>query len=166
VIQDGTVIPDYHTHAHGHSAPYTRASALADITEVLQQSRPSAIYVTDQADTHADHAALHAMVEQAMRASSYRGAVFTFVVHGGPPWEWPWPRGATPQLPFQQRASGSLTYPVGIPWPPGVRVPLTEAEVTLKLRALGTYRSQWTMGLTHEFLSSFIKSQEIFWTGR
>ena len=49
----GPVMTDYHTRAHGRPAPYTRAAALADFEEVLRQSEPARIYVTDQADQHA-----------------------------------------------------------------------------------------------------------------
>jgi len=162
----GIVVPDYHTRAHGRAAPYTRAAVLADVVEVLQQSRPSAVYVTSAKDTHADHMAMHDLVKDAIAAIGYSGALSTFVVHSGPPWEWPWPQGSTPQLPFQQHTSGGTTYPVGAPWPPSVRVPLTSGEVAVKLRALGTYHSQWVLPHGHDLLASFIKSEEIFWTDR
>ncbi|WP_394827609.1 PIG-L deacetylase family protein [Pendulispora albinea] len=162
----GPVVPDYHASAHGQPASYTRAEALADLTEVLRQSHPSQVYVTDRNDAHPDHKATYELVKAAVEASGYKGAFFTFVVHSGPPLDWPWPQGATPQAPFQQHTANGHTYPLGVPWPPNVRVPMTVAESVLKANALAAHRSQWNLPSDRGLLGAFVKSEEIFWTGR
>ena len=60
----------------------------------------------------------------------------------------------------------NVTYPVGVPWPPGVRIPLTPDEAGTKLRALKEDRSQFVEQFDADLLESFIKSEEIFWTDR
>lgn len=81
----GTVIRDYHTLAHGHPAPYRRSSVLADLVEIIKARRPQEIYVTDEADTHADHRTAFRFVRDAANAAEYRGTLLSFVVHGPPP---------------------------------------------------------------------------------
>lgn len=78
----GTVIRDYHTLTHGRPAPYTRNAVLADLVEIIQARRPQEIYVTGEADTHADHRAAFRFVRDAAKAAEYRGKLFSFVVHG------------------------------------------------------------------------------------
>ncbi len=81
----GTVLRDYHTLAHGRPAPYVRSSVLADLVEIIKARRPKEIYVTDEADTHADHRTTFRFVRDAARAAAYPGTLFSFVVHGKPP---------------------------------------------------------------------------------
>jgi hypothetical protein len=88
--------------------------------------------------------------------------LLTFVVHSGP--GWPWPIGATPDLPFDSRTIGHTAYPVGVPWPPPVRIPLTTAESALKSRAIDANHSELESPIDWLFLESFVKSDEVFWT--
>ena len=81
----GTVIGDYHTLTHGRPAPYTRSAVLDDLVEIIRTRRPREIYVTDEADTHADHRMTFRFVRDAAKAADYRGKLFSFVVHGTPP---------------------------------------------------------------------------------
>jgi LmbE family N-acetylglucosaminyl deacetylase len=80
---------DYHSRAHGSPAPYTKASVLADVAEIIKACRPKEIYVTNDLDTHADHMASFHLVRAAARTAGYRGTLFTYVVHGRPPTESP-----------------------------------------------------------------------------
>lgn len=82
----GPVVSDYHSLTHGRPAPYLRARALGDIAEIIKRSRPKEIYVTSEADTHADHRASFWYVRDAARTAGYGGVLFTYVVHGT---EWP-----------------------------------------------------------------------------
>jgi hypothetical protein len=64
----------------------------------------------------------------------------TFVVHSGP--AWPRPLGPTPDSPFESRTIEGTTYPIGVSWPPPIRIPLTAAQSALKLQALEADHSQ------------------------
>ncbi|SRR5713226_5380129 len=160
----GPVELDYHTRAHGQPAAYTRPAALADIQEILKNSLPTQVLVTDPADQHPDHHATYDLVRDAIAAIGFRGELLTFVVHSGP--GWPWPIGPTPNLPFDSRTIGHTTYPIGVQWPPPIRIPLTATESTLKLRALDANRSELDSPIDRLFLESFVKSEEVFWAHR
>jgi LmbE family N-acetylglucosaminyl deacetylase len=159
----GPAQTDYHTLAHGQPAPYMRSSAIADIEEILRESRPDQVYVTDRADDHADHSAIYRLVRDAAAAAGYRGALLTFVVHSGSNECWPWPQGATPNSPLEPHTIAATTYPIGVPWPPPIRVALTPAQA-VKLQAIAMHESQ--CAIDGPYLESFVKSEEVFWTGR
>ena len=159
----GLAQADYHTAAHGHPAPYTRAAALADVEAILKDSMPAMVYMTDRADMHPDHRATYDLVHDAIAATGLAVQLRTFVVHGGLNQQWPWPVGATPGSPYESHTHGDVTYPEGVSWPPPVRVPLTAAQSSAKLDALEAHGSQWA--IDREYLGSFVKSEEIFWTG-
>ncbi len=156
----GPRVIDYHTRTHGRPAPYTQAGALADVEEVLRQSEPGRIYVTDQADQHPDHRATFKLVRDAIAGTGSRAQLLTYDVHGGQ--FWPWPLGPTPLNPLESDVVDGARYPIGLQWPPPIRVPLTEPESTIKLRALMAHRSQWSVD--RAYLESFVKSEEVFWT--
>ena len=160
----GPAHADYHTLAHGHSATYTQSSALTDVVEILRDSQPEVVYVTDRADDHPDHSAIFNLVRHAAADIGYMGDLLTFVVHSGPNECWPWPHGPTPHSPFEQQAIDGTTYPIGVPWPPPIRVPLTTAESALKLQAIAAHASQ--CAVDGQYLESFVKSEEVFWEQR
>jgi LmbE family N-acetylglucosaminyl deacetylase len=160
----GPVETDYHTLAHGRPAAYDYAAALADVEELLRKSKPRQVYVTDSADQHPDHQATYDLVRDAVAAVGFRGILLTFVVHSGP--GWPWPPGPTPDSPFDSRTIDGTTYPLGVPWPPSIRVPLTAAQSGRKLEALEANHSQMESPIDRLYLESFVKSEEVFWTGR
>jgi len=160
----GPVITDYHTLAHGRPAAYTRAAALADVEELVRESRPTQVYVTNSADQHPDHKATYDLVRAAIAAIGFRGIVLTFVVHSG--LGWPWPLGPTPDSPFESRTIGGTTYPIGVLWPPPIRTPLTEAQSALKLQVVDAYHSQLWSPIDRLYLESFVKSDEVFWTAQ
>jgi len=128
------------------------------------QSKPAEVYVTDRADDHADHQATYDFVIDAVVSTAYRGTLFTFVVHSGPNEDWPWPQGATPGSPFEAHPTNGATYPIGVSWPPPVRVPLTQDQSARKHQALAAHSSQWA--IDGSYLESFVKSEEIFWKER
>ncbi len=156
----GPVITDYHTRAHGRPAPYTRAGALADIEEVVRESAAERIYVTDHADQHPDHRTTFDLVRDAIAGVGYTVRLVTYDVHGGV--YWPWPARPTPLEPLESHVVDGATYPIGLQWPPPIRVPLSQHESALKLRALMAHRSQWNVD--RAYLESFVKSDEVFWT--
>lgn len=73
---------DYHSSIHGRPAPYTKASILGDIAEIIETHKPAEIYVTHDMDSHRDHKASFYFVRDAARQTGYRGTFLTYVVHG------------------------------------------------------------------------------------
>jgi LmbE family N-acetylglucosaminyl deacetylase len=157
----GPAHADYHTLAHGQPGPYTRSAVLADVVEIVGDSRPSRVYVTDPADTHPDHAATFNLVSEATTRIGFARDLFTFMVHNGPDECWPWPPGATPSSRFEQHAIDGTVYPSGARWPPPIRVPLTTTECAVKLRAIAAHGSQYA--IDGDYLESFVKAEEVFW---
>ncbi|MFP5115250.1 PIG-L deacetylase family protein [Bacillaceae bacterium C204] len=155
------VYPDYHSLVYGMPAPYLKEFALSDTMDLIRCMQPKEIYVTDGADGHPDHQAAFLFVRDAVQATGYRGQVYTYLIHSGPDTEWPWPRGITPRLPFEAHEYKGERIPSFVPWPPPVRVPMSEAEAIRKLNAIRAYRSQ--LATDREYLESFIKKEEIFW---
>lgn len=133
-----------------------RARAESDVRRVLEESNPSRVYVTDHADEHADHQVTNELVFKAARDAEYRGDLYTFVVHAGADVHWP-ARGPL----FESTNVDGVEYPVGLNWPPPIRLPLTPRELEMKRTALTAHASQWT--LDHKYLGKFAKTEEIFW---
>jgi LmbE family N-acetylglucosaminyl deacetylase len=153
---------DYHSSRHGRAAPYTYDSALGDVVELIATLRPARICVTGEADRHPDHQAAFRFVRDAVERTGYRGAFDTTLVHGGP--EWPWPRGITPRSPFEAHEVKGERIPLGVPWPPGRRVPLSPEEVAKKLEAIRAHTTHLGAAVEErEYLESFAKCEEIFW---
>ena len=134
---------------------YTRAAALAAFAEVLGASRPAEVYTTHGADEHPDHQATFSLVEAAVRETATTARLLTFMVHaGGDGWPDPGPR-------YETKTVDGVVQPWGVSWPPPVRIPITEREAGVKLRALMLNASQWA--LDHAYLGAFVKSEEVFW---
>jgi LmbE family N-acetylglucosaminyl deacetylase len=130
----GVVVRDYHSLKHGRPAPYSRASVLGDLKEIIQTRQPKEIFVTNEADSHPDHRAAFWFVRDAARAAGYRGSLFTYVVHGNGPTEAPGRRIAlNPALldrkkavieeyqaglsPFHDYLAAKFTRPEELFWP-------------------------------------------------
>ena len=133
-----------------------RASALRDVGRILEDSRPSRVYVTDRADEHPDHRAANELVVESIAAFRGSPELFTFLVHSGGDVHWP-RSGPT----YETTVWDGVTYPAGVTWPPPVRFPIDGKESELKSRALAAHASQWA--LDHAYLRKFLKSEEIFW---
>jgi LmbE family N-acetylglucosaminyl deacetylase len=103
---------DYHTAVHGKPAPYQRGSVLGDLVELLTTLQPTEIYVTDEADGHIDHRAAFWFARDAAKQVGYKGAFYTYLVHGLP--SWPFPSGITPNLPFESRKIDGEVAPRGL----------------------------------------------------
>jgi LmbE family N-acetylglucosaminyl deacetylase len=158
----GPAHADYHTLAHGRPGKYTRSDIGADVQEILRQSRPASVYVTDAADDHPDHKAAFALVHAAATSTGFSGTLFTFVAHSGEDGDWPWPQGAAPNRQLEAHSVAGSRYPREVPWPPPVRVGLTPDQAAVKERAIAAHSSQWS--IDRDYLESFVKSEEVFWT--
>jgi len=154
---------DYHTSVHGKPVLYQRSSVLGDLVELLTTLEPTEIYVTDQTDGHVDHRAAFWFVRDAAQRVGYKGAFYTYLVHGLP--AWPFPPGATPNRPFEPRKVDGEAAPRGLPWPPPRRVPLTLEQAQRKLKSIQAHNiSVAGMPEHQKEMESFVKSEEVFWT--
>jgi LmbE family N-acetylglucosaminyl deacetylase len=154
---------DYHTATHGNPAPYKRSSVIGDLVELLNTLQPTEVYVTEETDGHIDHRAAFWFVRDAAKHVGYKGAFYTFLVHGLP--AWPFPTGVTPNQPFESRKVDGEVVPRGLPWPPPRRVPLTPAQAELKLKSIQAHNIPVVGMPEHQSeMESFVKSEEIFWT--
>ena len=154
---------DYHSSVHGTPAPYKRSSVLGDMAELLTTLQPTEIYVTDETDGHIDHRAAFWFLRDAAKRVGYKGAFYTYLVHGLP--EWPFPPGLTPNRPFESRRVDGEVAPRGLPWPPPRRVPLTPEQVQRKLKSIQAHNIPVVGMPEHQNeMESFAKSEEVFWT--
>lgn len=154
---------DYHTSVHGKPAPYNRSSLLSDLVEVLKTLQPTEIYVTDGTDGHIDHRAAFWFVRDAAKQVGYKGAFYTYLVHGLP--AWPFPTGVTPTQPFESRKVNGEVAPRDLPWPPPKRVPLTLGQAQRKLESIRAHNIPVVGMPEHQSeMESFVKSEEVFWT--
>ena len=154
---------DYHTSVHGKPAPYTRSAVLDDLVELLTTLQPTEIYVTDGTDGHIDHRAAFWFVRDAAKQVGYKGAFYTYLVHGLP--TWPFPSGITPNQPFESRKINGEVAPRGLSWPPPRRVPLTLEQAERKLKSIQAHNIPVVGMPEHQReMESFVKSEEVFWT--
>lgn len=154
---------DYHTSEHGKPAAYKRSSVLGDMVELLRALQPTEIYVTDGTDGHIDHRAAFWFLRDAAKQAGYKGAFYTFLVHGLP--AWPFPTGVTPNQPFESRKVDGEVVPRGLPWPPPRRVPLTQEQAERKLKSIQAHDITVVGMPEHQSeMESFVKSEEVFWT--
>lgn len=154
---------DYRSSVHGKPAPYKRSSVLGDLAELLTTLQPTEIYVTDEADGHIDHRAAFWFLRDAAKQVGYKGAFYTYLVHGLP--AWPFPAGVTPNQPFESRKVDGEVVPRGLPWPPPRRVPLTPEQAQRKLKSIQAHNIPVLGMPEHQSeMESFVKSEEVFWT--
>jgi LmbE family N-acetylglucosaminyl deacetylase len=154
---------DYHTSVHGKPAPYQRRSLLGDLVELLNRLQPTEIYVTDATDGHVDHRAAFWFVRDAAQRVGYKGAFYTYLVHGLP--AWPFPPRVTPNQAFESRKVDGEVVPRGLPWPPPRRVPLTPEQAQRKLKSIQAHNISVVGMPDHQTeMESFVKSEEVFWT--
>jgi len=168
--------PEHWLHSDRYRSPYTHADrspyatsmtpgaaycgeqVFSDVLSVLTRVQPSRIYVTHPRDVHPDHWATNAFVSYALATAAMRGAewaktaqLWGYLVH--------WPRYPAP---MRSRPGLDLLPPPelsggGAPW---YRLELTQEQVTLKMAAVRTYRSQepWFDRL----MLTFPRQDEIF----
>jgi len=122
-------------------APYCGQQVLSDLTALLQQIRPTDIFLAHPQDIHPDHWATCAFVCYALQGIRAHGAawaqqarVYAYLIH----WpHWPVPRSLAPRL--QLLPPTALAAAADGKW---LKLDLEPDEVKAKLRAIHTYRSQ------------------------
>ncbi|MDN5345402.1 MAG: hypothetical protein PWQ18_1516, partial [Clostridia bacterium] len=136
--------------------PYTAPSLLSILEAILQEYRPTDIYVTDTNDSHPDHWATGAFTLAAVGIlqgadPAFKPNLYTFVIHNGVWQMLPALKRDEPLLPpgfFLAR---------GTPW---YKLPLAPADLERKKRAVAAYRTQELVMPT--FLANFERPNEVF----
>lgn len=114
--------------------PYTKQSVTADLTNMVKQTQPDAIYVSGLADSALDHQVTYRFISDALIASGYTGRLLTYTNHAS--------------------ENEALT--------PENTVKLTQNEVRKKGAAIESYTTQ--LLLDGEYLRSFANEYETFRT--
>jgi LmbE family N-acetylglucosaminyl deacetylase len=110
----GPVVADYHSQIHGRPAGYDRTSVLADLTEIIKVRAPKDIYITGEADSHADHRATCWFTREAARTAGFRDTLWTYIVHGRAPDNSPGRRVSLSQSEFDIKRAIIESYQVGV----------------------------------------------------
>lgn len=143
--------------AFSPGAPYTAASLLDNLVDILKEYRPTAIYVTDTGDSHPDHWATGAFTLAAVgrvegEDPSFRPEVYTYIIHSG---VWQMipvvDRQEKPLLPPRYFLDGHTKW---------YKLTLSPRELELKKRAIAAYKSQVMVIST--FMANFERPNEVF----
>jgi LmbE family N-acetylglucosaminyl deacetylase len=132
---------------------YRGDDLIRELTEVVEQFKPTLVVLPHSGDQHPDHCATHLLVHQAVDGAVARGVrpprLLHYLVHYP---EWP-ARDAGAAPPGGALASGWI-------WK---SLRLTAGEQAMKRSALGSFHSQTLV--MPEFLNSFVRSDEFFVEG-
>jgi LmbE family N-acetylglucosaminyl deacetylase len=133
-------------------APYKGEEILYDIKTVLQDFRPTKIFVSHPADHHPDHRSLYIYLRIALwdLADEIQATIYPYLVHY-PNWPHPTRFEPTAQLEPPRDLKG-LNFWWGYT--------LTDEEVEQKLVALRRHVTQY--GSAGRFLSRFVRTSEIW----
>ena len=133
-------------------AAYRGDEVLRDLKEILQEFRPTQIFVPHSADQNPDHRALHLFAQVALwdLAGELRPAWHQYLVHHG---KWPQPRGDQPGLALAPPAEWADDGEWQI-------LPLLPSQRDLKRGALQKHRTQ--MEYSGRYLLSFVRANELF----
>ena len=129
---------------------YTGVSLRRNLQEVIDRFAPTIVLAAAPQDRHPDHSASGALALELVRTSAPKTRVYYWIVHGGR--QWPAPRGLHRAVSLQPPASARA-----LAWE---QLPLTEAQVSGKLAALGYHRTQ--LRVMSRFLNAFVRSSEIY----
>lgn len=137
-----------------YGSGYLPENALVDIERVLQEVKPTKIFVSHPADTNYDHKTLYLFLEVALadlKKELPAPKVYPYLIHCS---SWPMPRHYHPEL--------TLTAPdkfIGseIGWK---KFDLTQEQLTAKYKAILCYRSQTRSSAF--YLLAFARKNELF----
>ncbi len=140
------------------NAPYCGEQALADVTSVLREFRPTIVITTHPRDSHSDHHAAYEFAAKSLeqlrknprQAWAEDTRLLTFIVHHG---LWPVPYGYHPDATLSPPAD----LKSGTNW---MRAPLNATSRSAKNAALEAYSSQ--LATTPNYLRSFLRRNELF----
>lgn len=133
-------------------APYKGEEILRDIEAVLNEFKPTKIFISHPADHSPDHQALYLFTRVALwnLERNIRPAIYPYLVHYK---KWPAPKGYHKDKPLKP----PIAMEQQIPWQVHC---LKSEEVELNHKALKAHRSQCVSNAKH--LLSFIRNNELF----
>lgn len=135
-----------------YKAPYKGEEILKDLETILEDFKPTKIFVSHPADRNVDHRSLYLFVRVAVwnLNEELKCEIFPYLIHFN---KWPRPLGCLPY--------SSITPPVFledyISW---FNSSLNDEEVSNKYEAIKVHQSQFK--LEKRSLLSFVRSNEIF----
>ena len=133
-------------------APYKGEEILRDLKTIMQDFKPTKVFVSHPADYNVDHQALYLFTRVALwdLQASCRPKLYPYLVHFP---HWPLPQGEHPDQPLNP----PLPLAGQIPW---LALTLGRQDVAFKLAALQAHKTQYEY--SPRYLSSFVRSREIF----
>lgn len=150
---------EYRMQKSGTHSPYTRASVLRDLQDIIEELLPSEILMPAACDLHGDHAAASEFTQEALRAvqkahAGYAPALLEYLVHT--PMEAVWPsRTETFFSPPPQEFAPPWNTSEVRPLPAG----FTARD---KYELLSLYKSQHPLAYDG-FLLAFAKADELLY---
>jgi hypothetical protein len=125
---------------------------VSDLTQQVQDFRPTKVFVSHAADQNQDHLALYLFTQVALwnLRDEIRPQVYTYLVHFP---GWPVPNGLAPDSPLDPpvRLAGAIRW---------LAHPLTPVQEDRKLAAIKAHRTQY--GASARYLTSFVRTNELF----
>lgn len=134
------------------AALYKGEEILRDIEAILNEFKPTKVFISHPADRSPDHQALYLFTRVALwnLERNIRPAIYPYLVHYK---KWPAPKGYHKDKPLKP----PIAIEKQIPWQVHYLKP---EEVELNQKALKTHRSQCISNAKH--LLSFIRNNELF----
>lgn len=149
---------DEHTRRTGKPGEWTSTELTGDLVALLTRLKPREVYVVHGIDDHPDHAMTYVYFRRALdRLSWAPSVVHRGVVHAGRCWPSDCETLFTPDLPVPPLPGPLATYA------PDERFP---ADAQHKLAAIAFYTSQAGTRPRTDWLSSFARKEEVFFTER
>ena len=133
-------------------APYTGEAILRDLAAVLEDARPTKVFLPHPADHNPDHRALYLFARVALSQLEHRlrPQLHPYLVHFP---KWPAPRRLAADRPLEPPAP----LRDSVAW---TRWPLTPEQAAAKREALQAHASQFRY--SGAYLSSFVRANELF----
>ncbi len=149
---------DEHTQRTGTPGDWTSAGLTLDLAAVLGRLKPREVYLPHAIDDHPDHAMTYVFFRRAIEAAGWAPSlVHRGVVHAGACWPSACGSYFTPEAPIA---------PLPPPWTgylPDERIPV---DAQRKLLFIARYTSQAGNEPQQDWLSSFARREEVFFTER
>lgn len=139
--------------------PFTSTALTDDLTALIDQLRPSDVYLPHGIDTHRDHGATYVFFRRAIDRLGFATHAHRSVVHRHDDLCWP----GTCERPYQPNAEmPPLPFPLD-GYTANERLPV---DAAWKLRLISTYPSQLDAPLENDWLAGFARTNEVFFTER
>lgn len=133
-------------------APYKGEEILKDITSVIQNFKPTKIFVSHPADHNCDHISLYLFTQVVLWniENELKPETFPYLVHYA---RWPMPRGSHPDEPLlpPKLLNGQLSWGT---------INLNPAQIEQKTDALKKHFTQYKSSA--KYLLSFVRENELF----